>query len=229
MDTRLSDIQIVRCLCETSFRTHRVLCNLLILGLTLFSIHSIGDDVVGTYRIYQVDRESGEISKSEGINSRISISKEDDGSYAAVATSEVSKETWEKAQAVLKDVFEGLSPDVKKSVEGYGALICGVKPSETEGMFDKAADHIVNEEYKYENLAKTVETALEVIVDGNNVTILFPFPEGARTTPQNSDGEQEVWTTYEIVIENGELNGKIIDSLGPDLPSSRVCVGKRGQ
>lgn len=141
-----------------------------------------------------------------------------------MATSEVSKETWEKAQAVLKDVLEGLSPDVKKSVEGYGALISGVKPSETEGMFDKAADHIVNEVYKYENLAKTVETALEVIVDGNNVTILFPFPDGARTTLQDSDGEQEVETTYEIVIENGELNGKIVDSFGPDLPSHTTKI-----
>lgn len=224
MDTRLSDNQIIRFLRGKSCRKHRLLCYSLMVGLTLISHYLVGDDVVGTYSLDVVDRESGEISKSEGASTKLSISKEVDGTYAASITYEVSEEAWAEAQTQLKDFFDGLSPDAKKSIALYGGSISGAKPSEAVGMFTKAWDYVLNEKLTYEDVAHAVETASEVIVEGNTVSIFVPILADGETIPLNTDGKQVKGDTYEIKIENGELNGTITGSYGSDLFSQTTKI-----
>ncbi len=180
----------------------------------------MGDDVLGTYLMYDVDQETGKISEmEEGLSTTISLTKIDDESYTVMITREVSKEQWEKSQDLLRGIFAGLSPETKENIEKTAARMSGIDPRETEGMFDIVAEYNINEVQSYENVKHQVETTTDVTVDGNNVSIFVPLPDDDLDKGTNKD-EKEAGEYYEIVIENGELNGTYTDYLGPDLRSS---------
>ncbi|MXZ55109.1 MAG: hypothetical protein F4227_03205 [Gammaproteobacteria bacterium] len=122
--------------CEV-FRLHRAIRYSLVLALSLLSTQLVGDDILGTYLMYDVNQETGEISEmEEGLSTTFSITEEDDGTYTVVITREVSKEQWEKSQVLLREMLEGMSPEAKKNWEQYaGIILIGDKPSETEGFF----------------------------------------------------------------------------------------------
>ena len=203
-------------------KLHSSLRHSFVLVLGLISTQLIGDDFLGTYRTYDVDQETGEISEmEEGLSTSISIVKEDDGTYTVVITREVSKEQWEKSHALLREMLEGMSPEAKKNWEQFaGIILIGDKPSDTEGLFDAVMEHNLNEVQSYENVKKQIETTKDVTVEGNKVAIFFPFPDDADSYEGTTKDEKEAGDYYEIVIEEGELNGTFSDYYGPDLKSS---------
>lgn len=118
-------------------RLHRSVRFSLIIALGSLSSQLVADDILGTYRMYHVDQDTGAISEmEEGLSATISIAKESDGSFTVVITREVSKEQWEKSQVLLREMLEGMSPEAKKNWEQYaGIILIGDKPSETEDFF----------------------------------------------------------------------------------------------
>lgn len=138
------------------FRMHRSVHYSLVFAFALLSTQFVGGDSLGTYLMYDADQEIDAISEmAEDLSTTMFIAKEDDGSYSVVITPEVSKEQWEKSQALMKETLEGLSPEEKKNIEQSAARMSGAKPSETEGMFDQAAEYAINEVQSYESVKKT--------------------------------------------------------------------------
>lgn len=202
-------------------RLHRSVRLSLIIALYLLSTQLVADDIVGTCRMYHVDQDTGAISEmEEGLSATISIAKESDGSFTVVITREVSKEQWEKSQALMREMFEGMSPETKKKLEQYATIMSGEQLGEGNGLFDQAADIVINEVQSFENVKRQVETTSDVTVEGNKVSIFVPFPDDAYSYKGSTTDEKEAGDYYEIVIEDGELNGTLSDYYGPDVKSS---------
>ena len=202
-------------------KLHRSVRLSFVFAFGLLSTQLVADNILGTYRMYHVDQETGAISEmEEGLSATISIAKESDGSFTVVITREVSKEQWEKSQALIREMFDGMSPETKKKLEQYATVMSGEQLGEGNGLFDQAADVVINEVQSFENGKKQVETTKDVTVEGNKVAIFFPFPDDADSYEGTTKDEKEAGDYYEIVIEEGELNGTFSDYYGPDLKSS---------
>lgn len=194
---------------------YRALRQSYVFVLGLFAAQLVGDDFLGTYRLYDVDQETGEISEmEEGLSKTISIAKEDDGSYTAVITREVSKEQWLKSQVSLRNISKEGLRELENRAEQHGAPTSGAEPIKPEGFLDSLL--VLNiDDQSYEKDKRQVETTTDVKVDGNRISIFVPFSEDKQSYIDTTKDEIVAREYYEFVIKNGELNGTYSDYVAP--------------
>ncbi|MXZ55867.1 MAG: hypothetical protein F4227_07560 [Gammaproteobacteria bacterium] len=201
--------------------------SLVVLGLAFLSYYAIGDDLLGTYIMYDVDQETGEVSDSLGLTTITINQTIDEESYSIKETVRIDKADWEKIQAERIRHLEELSSEEKREM---AVAISGDESIDHNEIFDKYVKDIKDENYEDEAKSlNTLKTTTEVTIDGNSISFFIPLL-GYEEKGLHKRGERKFGRLFKADIQNGELVGTCTWFSGPRLPPyERKIYGKRSE
>lgn len=169
--------------------------------LVLHGVQVLPAEIEGEYRMYQVDRQTGEISEEQPVVVTLTISKSKDGEFSVVRTSETARTYWE-------------------------ASIAGQIRGAVEKGFHSEADELRNQKFE-DFYKKSSEIATDVEVNGTNLSFSFnalPGVENDDVTAISMYGNGPWLAAYDVNLENGEIIGSFSNNIPPTTP--RMVYGK---
>ena len=164
--------------------------------VVLLGVSAFPTDVEGEYRMYQLDRQSGEISEDQPVIVTFTISKNEDETHSVVRTIETAREFWEASIAEQ------------------------IKSAEAKGFHDKVKE--LRSQKFADSYQKSSETATNVVVKGSSLYFSFnalPGVEVDNVTAISMYGNGPWLVSFDVNVENGEIIGSFANNFPPTTPT----------
>ena len=161
-----------------------------LLGVSVFPT-----DMEGEYRMYLLDRQTGEISEHQPVVVTFTISKNEDETFSVNRTIETAREFWDASLA-----------EQIKSADAKGF----------HGKVEELRSQKFEDSYK-----KSSEIATDVVVNGTNLSFSFNALPGVKNddvTAISMYGKGPWVVSYDVNVENGEIIGYFANDIPPTTP-----------